>query len=160
MTVNTAAGSRTFIGTTAPINEASASSAITSFEADTYNEVGEVEDLGEFGDEATEVTFTALGNRRVRKFKGSLNAGNATMTCGDDPEDVGQQELLQAFDSQLDFNFKVTLNDALTISGEPTVQYFRGKIMSKRRNIGTVDNIVRRTFTVGINSPIYEVAAT
>jgi hypothetical protein len=82
------------------------------------------------------------------------------MTCGDDPEDVGQQELLMAFDSQLDFNFKVTLNDALTISGEPTVQYFRGKIMSKRRNIGTVDNIVRRTFTIGINSPIYEVAAT
>lgn len=160
MTINTAAGSKFFIGTTLAINESTPATAITAFEGDVYEEVGEVEDLGEFGDEATEVTFTAIGNRRVRKLKGSLNAGSATVTAGDDPADAGQADMLAAFGSQLDFNFKVVLNDQLTISGEPTTMYYRGKVMSKRRNIGTVDNVVRRNFTVGINSPIYEVAAS
>lgn len=160
MTINTAAGSKFYIGTTAAIDETSEVTAIADFEADTYEEVGEVEDLGEIGDEATEVTFTALGNRRVRKLKGSYNAGNVTAMCGDDPADAGQDDMLAAFASDLDFNFKITLNDQLTLSGTPTTMYFRGKVMSKRRNIGSVNNVVRRSFLTGINTPVYEIQPT
>jgi len=154
MTVNTAAESTIAIGTTA------AATDITGFQADTYIEVGEVEDLGEFGDQAEEVTFTALANRRTRKFKGSFNAGTLTVVCGSDGVDVGQDAMIAAFASDDDYNFRVTLNDAITVSGTPTVLYCRGKVMSKQRNVGQVNNIVRQTFAVGINSEILEVAAT
>jgi hypothetical protein len=154
MTVNTAAGSTVFIGTTMP------ASSPAEFEMDYFTEVGEVEDLGEFGDEANEVTFTSLANRRVRKFKGSFDAGNLEVVCGSDPADPGQADMIAAMASDLDFNFRVILNDQITLGGSGTRLYFRGKVMSKRRNVGDVENIVRQTYTVGINTEIYEVAAT
>lgn len=154
MTVNTAAGTKVFIGTVG------AATTQGEFEADSYIEVGEVEDLGEFGDTAEEVNFTALANRRVRKFKGSFNAGTMTVTAGSDPADAGQQALLAAFATDFDYNFKVTLNDEVTQGGTPTTLYFRGKVMDKRRNVGQVNNIVRQNFAVGINSEILEVTAT
>lgn len=154
MTVNTAAESRVFIGTTGQANSQ------LDYESDSYIEVGEVEDLGEFGDTAEEVTFTALANRRTRKFKGAFNAGSMTVVAGSDPSDVGQAALLAAFDSDFDYNFKVTLNDEITPGGTPTTLFFSGKVMSKQRNIGQVNNIVRQTFIVGINSEILEVPAT
>jgi len=154
MTVNTAAQSRVFIGTTGQAND------VTDYEADSYIEVGEVEDLGEFGDTAEEVTFTALKDRRTRKFKGSFNAGTMTIICGSDPEDVGQDALLAAFLSDFDYNFKVTLNDNITPAGAPSTLFFSGKVMSKSRNVGQVNNVVRQTFMVGINTEILEVTAT
>jgi triacylglycerol esterase/lipase EstA (alpha/beta hydrolase family) len=154
MTVNTAAQSRVYIGTTGQAND------VSDYEADSYTEVGEVEDLGEFGDTAEEVTFTALADRRTRKFKGSFNAGTMTIVCGSDPEDVGQDALLAAFTSDFDYNFKVTLNDQITVGGTPSTLFFSGKVMSKSRNVGQVNNVVRQTFMVGINTEILEVTAT
>jgi len=154
MTVNTAAQSRVYIGTTANAQ------TLVNFQADTYTEVGEVEDLGEFGDEAEEITFTALADRRVRKFKGSFDAGTVTVQCGSDPANPGQLALIAALASDLDYNFKIELNDAVTLSGTPTTLFFRGKVMSKRRNVGNVSNIVRQNFNVGINSAILEQTAT
>src|SRR3990172_1283524 len=154
MTVNTAAQSRVFIGTTGQAKD------VTDYEADSYIEVGEVEDLGEFGDTAEKVTFTALKDRRTRKFKGSFNAGTMTIICGSDPEDVGQDALLAAFLSDFDYNFKVTLNDNITPAGAPSTLFFSGKVMSKSRNVGQVNNVVRQTFMVGINTEILEVTAT
>lgn len=154
MTVNTAAESTISIGTTTSATNQS------QFEADTYTAVGEVEDLGEFGDQASEVTFTALNNRRVRKFKGSFDAGTLTCVCGKDTADIGQDAMIAAFASDFDYNFRVILNDKLTTSGTGTTLYFRGKVMSKQDNVGAVDNIVRQTFNIGINSAIIEVPAT
>lgn len=165
MAVNTAAGSTFAIGpqaayaTTVDWDDSEAD-IITAFEALTWTEVGEVEDLGEFGDEASEITFTALANRRVRKFKGTFDAGTVTVQAGSDPADPGQLAMIAAFASDLDFPFRVTLNDQLTLAGEPTTLYFGGKVMSKRRNVGDVENVVRQNFPVGINTEIIEVPAT
>lgn len=154
MTINSAGGSKCYLGTTA--------SALTlaEFLADTYQEIGEVEDLGEFGDESAEITFTALTDARVRKLKGPKNAGTIAVVCGDDPLDSGQDAMVAAEASNLDFNFKVELNDPISLSGTPSVHYFRGKIMSKRLNVGNASNVVKRTFNVGINSAIVEVNPT
>ncbi|TQE98653.1 MAG: hypothetical protein FKY71_12655, partial [Spiribacter salinus] len=76
MGISTAAGVTFGIGTTASIDESSTSSAITDFQADTYSLVGEVESIGEFGDQINPVTFTALDDQRVRKFKGSRDSGS------------------------------------------------------------------------------------
>lgn len=161
MTINSAGGSRIYLGTTLAVNTNQSSPAVVAeFATDTYTEVGEVEDLGEFGDEAEEITFTALKDARVRKLKGPKNAGTIAVVSGDDPLDAGQDAMISAEASNLDFNFKVELNDAVSLSGTPSIHYFRGKVMSKRLNVGNVSNVVRRTFNVGINSAIFEVNPT
>lgn len=167
MSVNTAAGSTISIAPQTPsfvllmTNPASTDAAIiTAAEALTWTEIGEAEDLGDFGDEASEVTFTALSNRRVRKFKGTYNAGTITCQCGSDPADPGQLAMIAAFETDLDYPFRVALNDKLTVGGTPTILYFVGKVMSKRRNIGNVENVVRQSYPVGINSRIVEDEAT
>lgn len=165
MAVNTAAGSTFSIGPQGTYASTvdwskSESDIIDAFEALVWTEVGEVEDLGEFGDEASEITFAALANRRVQKFKGTFDAGTVTVQAGSDPADAGQLAMIAAFASDLDFPFRVTLNDQLTLNGDPTTLYFGGKVMSKRRNVGNVENIVRQNFPVGINTEIIEVPAT
>jgi hypothetical protein len=154
MTINTAGGVKFYIGTTA------AAATIGEFEADSYVEVGEVEDAGQVGDESAEITFTALSDGRTRKLKGPRDAGTMAVVCGADSSDDGQAAMIEAEASPLDFNFRVQLNDQLTISGDPTFIYFRGKVMSKRRNIGNVSNVVRYNFNVGVNSEVLETAAT
>lgn len=156
MTVNTASGAKLYIGGT----NSNRDSVLADYVADSYIEVGEIEDLGEFGDESERITFTALSDGRVRKFKGPRDAGEMPIVVGDDPTDEGQVAMEAAEASPLDYNFKVELNDALTIGGTDSVHYFIGKVFSKRRNVGNASNVVRRNFAVGINSAITSVDPT
>lgn len=163
MAVNTAAGTRLYIGTTgipANISDLTEQQALAEFVADSYVEVGEVENLGEYGDESEDVTFASLGDSRTRHFKGTRDAGTAAIVVGADITDQGQLALEAAEASHLDFNFKVVNNDALTLGGSGSIDYFYGKVMSKRKNVGDVNNVVRKNFSVGINSAIYTEDAT
>jgi hypothetical protein len=151
MTIGTAAGTRVFIG------PAGTPATLTAFQAildANWIEVGEIEDAGEMGDESEAVTFTSLKDRRVRKLKGSRDAGTMTIVVGDDMLDTGQIAMEAAEASPLDFPFKVVLDDAVTIAGDNSEHYMFGKVMSKRRNIGSVNNVRRRTFPIGINCEI------
>lgn len=150
MTINTASGSKLYIGTTA------AASTLSQFEADTYILVGEVENLGEFGDQSSEVTFAAIGDGRVRRSKGARDAGTMSVVVGRDPNDVGQAAMEAAEATNFNYNFKVVHADAVSEEWTDTIEYFRGLVMSKRTNVGTNDNVVRRTFNVGINTAIVE----
>lgn len=151
MTINTASGSKLFVGPAGQLTTLTAYQAI--LEAN-WIEVGEIEDLGEFGDESEGVTFTALSDARVRNLKGPRNAGTMTLVVGDDMTDEGQIALEAAEASPLDFTFMVVLNDAITLGGDNSNHFFYGKVMSKRRNAGNASNVVRRTFSIGINSEI------
>ena len=149
MSISTASGARLFIATTtaAPAN-------LAAYQALTWTEVGEVEDLGEFGDESERISFTALADARTRKLKGPRDAGEMAIVVGDDMLDDGQIALEAAEGSPLDHNFKVLLNDAITLGGDPSEHYFRGKVFTKRRNVGNASNVVRRNFAIGVNSAI------
>jgi hypothetical protein len=105
MAVQTAAGSRLFIGTTA-----------TASLTDTYLEVGQITNLGQFGRSYEEIKYNALGNRNVIKFKGQRDDGDIQLDLGRSASDVGQAALIAALDVDLDYNFKVTLNDPVTPS--------------------------------------------
>ncbi len=155
MGIATASGVQFFIGTT------TAAENLSQFLTDTYSEVSEVEDLGEFGDESESVTFASLADARLQKLKGVRDAGILALVVGDDDSDAGQDAMIVAeSEDVLDFNFKVILNDKLTTLGTPSEHYFRGKVMSKRLGVGTANNVVRRTFNVGVNSAIISVDAT
>lgn len=153
--LNTAAGCRLFIG------DKTGADTQTEYEADTYIGVGEIEDLGEFGDTFSSVTFTALSDGRVRKYKGTADAGDLTLTVGLDNGDAGQNAVKTAHKdrSKGDYNIKMTLNDGdpdATPVINPTTFYMRGKVMNNTVAPGAADNVIRRNITIGINSDILE----
>jgi hypothetical protein len=153
--LNTAAGCRIALG------GKTGADTETEYKADTYVDIGEVEDLGEFGDTFSSVTFTSLRDGRVRKYKGTADAGDLTVTVGLDNGDAGQNALKVAHKdrSKGDYNIKITLNDGdpdATPVINPTTFYLRGKVMNNTVAAGSADNVVRRNVTIGINSDIIE----
>jgi hypothetical protein len=140
------------IGTTAAASDQS------GFEGDTYTQILGVKDVGEFGDAANEVTTDVLETGRTLKLKGQRNAGNLELVVDHRADDAGQDALITAEGTTFDYNFKVTLDDADDGESTGSVFYFRAKVMSKRVTVGAADNVVTRTFTLGINSAIVEVA--
>lgn len=148
----TASGTRFLIGPT----PAASVDTLAEFAALSYVEVGLIETLGEVGDEANAVTGAALGDGRVRKAKGARDAGTMPVTVFHDPADAGQLAMIDAEASNNNYAFKIILPDGPTTSSTDTIQYFKGLVMSKRLNIGENDNIIRRTFNVGVNSQMYE----
>ncbi|MBC3484685.1 hypothetical protein OO306_00430 [Pseudomonas sp. DCB_AW] len=153
--LNTAAGCRFFLG------GKTGADTETKYKADTYVEVGEIEDLGEFGDTFSGVNFTSLKDGRVRKYKGTADAGDLTLTVGLDNGDAGQKAVKTAHKdrSKGDYNIKITLNDGdpdASPAISPTTFYMRGKVMNNTVAPGAADNVVRRNVTIGINSDILE----
>jgi len=148
MPVNTAAGATFAIGTKAPATDA------TTYAADTYTIVGEVESIGEFGDEVSAATFTALADRRVRKFKGTYDAGGLSLTVAFDSSDAGQTALAAALadEGSVDYNFKITFEDG-------DVFYLSGKVMSRRISAGSADEIVKATINIAIGTKVLEIPA-
>jgi len=156
--LNTAAGCRLAIGTKTP------ATTRAEYEADTYVDVGEIEELGDFGDTFNSVNFTSLADGRVRKYKGTADAGDMTMTVGLDNGDAGQQAVKTAHADRTkgNYNIKVTLNDGDPTADPvvlPTTFYYGAKVMNNTVAAGSADNVVRRNVTLGINTDILEVIA-
>jgi len=148
----TASGTRFYIGAAAT----SSVDTIEEFEATSgWVEVGLIESLGEYGDQSNDVTFAAIGDSRMRHAKGARDAGTLTVTCAHDPLDAGQAALEDAEGTNNNYLFKVVLPDG-PAGYSDTIQYFRGLVMSKRKNVGSNDNVVRNNYNIGINSEIYE----
>lgn len=152
MGAQTAAGSKIFIG---PANAVASDAA--AFEALTYTKIGRTEEIGAFGGEFGEQTFIELENRLVQKFKTSEDPGTIEVPMAFDSADAGQTALVAAYGSDNEYAFKVELNDEDEES--PTTFYFRGRVMSNIRNIGAVDNVIRRNVRISINTRPIEVAA-
>jgi hypothetical protein len=158
MAVYTTAGTTLAIATGAAANSRPADAS--AFGALTWQVVGEVENLGTFGDTANLVTFLSVGDSRVRKRKGARNAGTMEIVCGHDPLDAGQVAVLAASNSQLVHNFRITENDKADSNDTNSISYFTGLVMSGAKNLGGTDDITKRNFTVEIDSAIVYVPAT
>ena len=156
MSVQSAAGAKFYIG---PQN--SVADDTTAYGLLSYTEVAEVVSIGDFGDTFNEINFTALADSRVRKFKGSVNAGTITVELGLDTTDAGQTAVEAARDvtsaALQEYAWKVELNDSGGTN--PTTYYFRGLCLSYTNNVGEVESIVGSTVNVGINSAVRELAA-
>lgn len=149
----TASGTRVYIG--AAVTSTSADS-LAEFQAMTpWTEISLIESLGEFGDESSDVSFAAIGDGRMRHAKGARDAGTMTITVAHTPEDAGQAAIEAAEATNDNYAFKVVLPDAPTGAWSDTEIYFRGLVKSKRKNVGSNDNVVRNTYQVGINSELF-----
>lgn len=169
MAINTTAGTKLFIardvveGTpyfAAPESLAEYQAIGVDPEINDWVEVGEVEDLGEFGDEFGIVEFTSIGDRRLRRLKTTADGGTVAATVGSDAADQGQALMLQAVASDLNVPIRVVLADKITNGGSGTEIFNHGLVSSERRNVGTADNIIRRSFQVQMNGEYFEVSAT
>lgn len=156
MTVQSSANCTFSIGTT------TVADAQAEYDADTFASVGEIEDAGQFGDVINPVSFISLADSRVRKLKGSRDAGTMNLTVGFDPGDAGQDALVAAFadTGTANYNFKVEFDDQITpTTGNGTTFYFSGHVMSLPVTVGSADNIIKRAFAIAINTAIIEKAA-
>lgn len=148
MSFETGANTRFYIGTTA--NAATQA----EYEADTYQEVDNIESIPAFGDESNSVTFTALKDGRVQKKKGTRDAGDLDVPMAFTEADVGQVALAtaEASISSDDYNFKVEYSNG-------AVRYFRGQVSSFRETPGGADDVLMLNCNILINSAILRVAA-
>lgn len=153
MTVRTSAGTKLYIGTT------TAAETETEFLADTYVEIGEIESMGDFGDESNPVNFASLNDERMRKLKGTRDAGTLALVCGRDPLDTGQLALDAAEETDYEYNFKVEYDDAPSALYTPSLEFFRGLVMGRRTNVGNNDNVTRKNYNIAINSEIVDIPA-
>ena len=145
MALYSLAGTKVSIGTSLAVDfSGSDSDILEDFAADTYIEIAEAETISDFGDTATDVPFTAIGDARTRHLKGSTDGGVATITCADVPSDPGQAAVkaAAAATNQSEYNFKFEWKNG-------DVSYIRGPVMSFTRINGTgPNNVAKRSFGV------------
>lgn len=157
MTLKTGTGCTIAIGTTL----AAPNGTQAEYEADSYTTLGQVESIGDFGDQRNSVQFTGLSDGRVQKARGAADAGNSVVSYAHQTADGGQDALKAAFEATSqatdEFNFRVLLNDQISTS--PTKFYFRAKVMQRRVQEIKNDGIVMVQAELAINSAVLEVAA-
>jgi tail tube protein len=153
MAIITASGTVVYIG---PQVVETAADTLVEFQAlSGWTSIGLIESVGEFGDQNNDVTFSAIGDSRVRHAKGAADAGTMALVCAHDPFDAGQIALETAQQTNLNYAFRVTLPDSPGTPFTNTEIYFRGLVSSRRKNIGTNDNVVRNNYNVLVNSPLF-----
>lgn len=123
---------------------------------DSYVVIGRIRNIGGFGDQYQEITVDEVSDGRTRKAKGTANAGTMELVCSRDDEDLGQQALLAAAESDQPFNFKIELPNE---SGSSDVYYLSALVMSKNIGLGGPNDTQTRTFSLSINEAPIEVPA-
>jgi hypothetical protein len=126
------------------------------FSALTYQDVGEVIDIPEFGPNIQVVESNPLATGITEKRPGFANYGSVSIGLEYDPEDAGQQILEAAVDPGGEFiehSFKLSYSDG-------TVEYFVGGVFSYTRAPGSANSMVGSTAQVEINSKIVRVLPT
>jgi Phage tail tube protein, TTP len=151
--ITTASGTRVYIGAAVTTT---AADSLAEFQAmaSAWVEIGLIESLGEFGDESADVAFAAIGDGRTRHAKGARDAGTMAITAAHDPTDVGQAAIEAAEQTNNNYAFRVVLPDGPPNYSDTEI-FFRGLVRSRRKNIGTNDNVIRNTYNVGVNSELF-----
>lgn len=154
MTVSTAGKSKIYVGSTS-----NTAPSLAEYEADSYIEIGQLQDLGEFGGEASAVTYTTIADRYTHKLAGTIDSGTLELICARSPADPGQIILKGAVTEHLKRRFKVVLNDAPDSNGTPSVFYFWAVTRSARSTYGDGNEVITTTFVVDIDGEILEIEA-
>lgn len=146
MAVYTMGNTQVFIGTT------TVASDLTDYQADTYQEISEVQSISALVDMQNFAQFTALDDARERNFKTTKSAENITLSCGFDPDDAGQSAVRTAAadTDQVNYNFKVEYND--DGSSNPTTVYFSGQVGNDPYPGGAAEDISIVEYTIVNNT--------
>ncbi|MEM9761951.1 MAG: hypothetical protein AAF968_05485 [Pseudomonadota bacterium] len=128
----------------------------TDAASDTYTSVAGATQLGVFGDSATLISFITLDDSRVRKQKGSRNAGQLNPQFAFDALNAGIQAVVAAGadDSATPYNMRITLTDTPASGSAPTatVFTFKGFVMGTPLDVSQADNPVTLSPTIEIDT--------
>lgn len=157
MAIYSVAGTKLYIGS---VLDAKSSDFIASeFSGQSWVPISWIENLGQVGDESSEITFSAIENPRTQKLKGVRNAGNMSLVVGVDYTDDGQSLLIVAERSPHNYAFKLLFNDKPSGGASGSVRFFIAQVMSVREQLDTVNNVTKMNATLGVNSNIIHVNA-
>ena len=146
MALGTVAGTKIGISAVLP-----ATYNVAGFGALTFTKIGNIEDGGEHGREYAEVTFNPIDTRSIRKFKGSFNEGDKTLSIGYNSDDAGMILLKAALNSDNNYAFEVRYPDG-------DIDYFVAKVRKLTKATGGVDSI--RTASVILSIDTNEATGT
>ena len=157
MSIFSVAGTKIAIGTA--MAQQPTNFTATQFSGESFVNISWCENLGQFGDEASEIAFSPIDANRTLKLKGVYNAGTMTAVFGVDYTDAGQLIIRTAVSLPTDYGFRVLFNDMPTGGVSGSIRYFIAKVMSVREQLDTVNNVIRVNVNLGINSNIVIVNA-
>lgn len=161
MAIAPTTGAKIYISGTGSTPTANSSAATASaYAALSYIEIGDVESVSEFGDQAQTITAQTLGDARLRKRKGVRDAGDITITVLNNPLDNGQKAAIAAEATEFTYAFKVVLADGADSNDTDSVFYFRALVSSARLSGLQPNEIIKRTFVALIDSAIIESPST
>jgi hypothetical protein len=158
MAIFTVAGAKVSIATGATATTPQVNAA--GYDALTWQEIKEIDSIGQYGDASNDIAFTAIGDARVRHLKGSRDAGVLTLSMANDPLDAGQLALVAAEKTKFTYNFKIEWLDKADANDTNSIDYFGAKVQGVPKVGGSADDIVKREATLGIMTEITEVPAT
>lgn len=144
----TSAGTKIFIALGLPTAMTSTAFALMS-----YSEIGEVDEIPEFGAEYSIIKRTPLSSRRVRKLKGSKDTGSLMLKAAKVPGDDGHADCTAALDDDSAQSFYIELSDG-------TKMYFTALVSAYKTNIGSAESFTGAMIGLEIDSDVIEVAPT
>ncbi|MGV8954610.1 MAG: hypothetical protein ACOH2M_26165 [Cypionkella sp.] len=156
MAASTTSESILYIG---PVIDEDTATLITLSALTPWVEIGEVNNLGDIGDEAAAVDAPSISRGRNRTLKGTRNGGVQGLTVNHDPLDAGQIALIAAEKTKFTYAFKLVAADAPDEDYVDTAFYYGAKVMSARVNLQGQDAVTMRAFGLAIQTATFEVPA-
>lgn len=139
------------------ISDTTACDTIAEYDALTWVKIGNVLDVGEFGPQYQEITYTTIDDGLVFRLKGALDNGMFSLTLARKPSDAGQADVIAALDDSLSYNIKVEPNDKPAGVGAKGTRFcFPAKVFSYRNQFGDANQVVRTVVNVGIDGELVE----
>lgn len=150
------AGSKLYIGQAKEY--AGVELVAADFNGQAWTEIKGTTDLGSAGDSAELLSSTHINDGRVRKGKGTKNAGSMAIVADLDWSDAGQLAVIAASQSQSSFAFRLVLNDA-PAGGTPSERLFVGFVMSDSENYGQANTVTALNATIEVDSNFVRISA-
>lgn len=127
----------------------------------TWTEIKGVESIGDFGDESEIVTFKSVDANRVRKLKGTADAGTLELTVGRDPLDAGQVAARAAAKTKNRYAFRIVCNDAPDGGTVKVTTHYIGAIVaSAKKSMAGADDVIKEIYSLAIDCEPLTVEAT
>jgi hypothetical protein len=157
----TAKGTKVFIAKGANLLPAAPGDA-AAYDALTWTEVGMIEDVGEFGPDASIGSFTPIGTGIACKFMGTTDNGEITLSIAKTTTDTGLAALVARQGNPDSIAMKIQLSAVgTTTSGHTTPAkfqryFFPGLVAAAKVTVGTGDDVVKIMTRLVINGAIIE----
>lgn len=127
---------------------------VSAYEGETWQAIGDVSEIGQFGSSANIIPYQVLGDGYVQKSKGVRDNGDLALKVGYNGLDQGQIDLAAAEATNFLYNFKVELPDTADGNDTPTIEYFAAIVASASYDAVGNESIIEKVYSLGISGAL------